>query len=237
MSMSDHPQDAKWQRWQPESLLEKQEPVTELLRHPVAADPVSDVQFQAELERLRQQAEQQGFAAGEKRGLEQGHKSGYQQGFSEGEKAGLAQCAVEAAAQQQLVSRFTQLITEFQSALDSLDTVIPARLVQLSLNAVRSMLGKEIVVDTTLLLHKIEQLLQQNLHFSHHIELWVSEADFPLVQQQLGDVLEGKHWTLRADENMLPGGCRITADEGELDATLPTQWQALCNLSKDGYLS
>ncbi|WP_370881455.1 FliH/SctL family protein [Pantoea anthophila] len=36
---------------------------------------------------------------------------------------------------------------------------------------------------------------------------------------------------------MVPGGCRITAEEGELDATLSTQWQLLCNLSRETYFS
>lgn len=237
MSMCDHIPNENWQRWQPESLLENSESVVAPVQQPVAAEnSEADLQFQAELNRLRQQAEQQGFMAGEQRGLEQGHKSGYQQGFSEGEKAGLAQGVAESAAQQQQqVGRFIQLVDEFQTALDSLDTVIPARLVQLSLNAVRSLLGRHIVFDTAMLLQKIEQLLQENLHFSNHIELWVSNADFPLVEQQLGAVLEGHHWTLRADENIIPGGCRITADEGELDATLSTQWLALCNLSRDDF--
>lgn len=235
--MSDHASTENWQRWQPKSLLETSETPVASVQPPISvATPDTDEQFQSELNRLRHQAEQQGFAAGEQRGLEQGHQSGYQQGFSEGEKAGLAQAAAEAAAQQHAqVKRFTQLINEFQTALDSLDTVIPARLVQLSLNAVRALLGKQIVFDTSILLQKIEQLLQENLHFSHHIELWVSDEDFPLVQQQLGPVLEGHHWTLRADENILPGGCRITADEGELDATLSTQWQMLCNLNRDSF--
>lgn len=235
MSISDRADKEGWQRWQPESLLESIEPVTHHIQQAsIPDDPAADLQFQAELHRLRQQAEQEGYAAGEQKGLEQGYNKGYQQGLSEGEKAGLAQGAADAAAQQkQLVSRFTLLISEFQAALDSLDSVIPARLVQLSLNAVRAMLGREIVCDTSVLLQKIERLLHENFSFTNHIALCVSEEDFPLVQQQLGGVLEEHHWTLRADEKMVPGGCRITADEGELDATLTTQWKMLCELSKD----
>lgn len=233
--MSDHEPEARWQRWQPKSLLESSETETAAVLPPLpAAQPDNDAQLQAELNRLRQQAEQQGFAAGEARGLEQGYSSGYQQGFSEGEKAGLAQAATETAARQQAqVSQFTQLLHDFQAALDSLDTIIPARLVQLSLNAVRALLGRQIVIDTAVVLQKIEQLLQENLHFTPPITLWVSDADFPQVQQQLGTVLEEHRWTLRADENILPGGCRVTADEGELDAMLSTQWQMLCTLSKE----
>ena len=239
MSTSDHLVPGNWQLWQPESLLESVAPISpEAQQLPPAGDPATDLQFQAELARLRQQAEQEGYAAGEQRGLEQGRTVGYQEGFSQGEKAGLAQGVADVnVQQQQQVSRFSSLINEFQAALDSLDSVIPARLVQLSLNAVRALLGKQIVCDTSLLLQKIEHLMQENLQFTNHIVLWVSEEDFPLVQQQLGEILAGHHWALRADDSMAPGGCRITAEEGELDATLSTQWQTLCRLSKEDYYS
>ncbi|WP_312053204.1 flagellar assembly protein FliH [Pantoea brenneri] len=239
MSTSDRPAAGSWQRWQPENLLESVAPVSaEAQPATPAADPATDLQFQAELARLRQQAEREGYAAGEQKGREQGQDLGYQQGFSEGQKAGRAQGAADVDQQQQLlVSRFSSLINEFQAALDSLDSVIPARLVQLSLNAVRSLFGKQIIFDTTLLLQKIEHLLQENLQFTSHIVLSVSEEDFPLVQQQLGEILASQHWALRADESIAPGGCRVTSDEGELDATLATQWQRLCNLSKEDYTS
>lgn len=240
MSMSDRGQDSDWQLWQPESLLESFEPpvVASPQTMTPPGDPLTDVQFQAELARLRQQAEREGYAAGERSGLQEGQNKGYREGFSQGKKEGLEQGVTEATTQQQaLVSRFTRLIDEFQSALDSLDSAIPARLVQLSMNAVRSMLGSQIVCDPTVLLEKITHLLQESFHFTNHLELWVSEEDFHLVQQHLGDVLEGHRWTLRADGNMAPGGCRLTAEEGELDATLSTSWQMLCNLSKEDYYS
>ncbi|MEM6051504.1 flagellar assembly protein FliH [Erwinia sp. P7711] len=239
MSTSDRESPDSWQLWQPESLLESDPPVSHDIQQTTpAGDPATDQQFQAELAQLRQRAEQQGYAAGEQRGMEQGQAMGYQEGFRQGEKAGLAQGLADGIAQQQqLVSRFSMLINEFQAALDSLDSVIPARLVQLSLNAVRTMFGKHIVCDTSLLLQKIEHLLQENIQFINHVVLWVSEEDLPLVQQQLGEILAGHNWALRADESMVPGGCRITSEEGELDATLSTQWQRLCNLSKEDYYS
>lgn len=239
MSTSDRGRSSDWQLWQPESLLESFEPLAvETQQTSAPCDPLSDMQFQAELARLRQQAEREGYTAGERSGLEEGQNKGYQEGFSQGKKAGLEQGVTEATAQQQaLVSRFTLLVNEFQAALDSLDSVIPSRLVQLSLNAARSMLGKQIVCDPDVLLEKIHHLLQENFRFTNHIELWVSDEDFPLVKQQLGEVLDGHNWALRVDGKMAPGGCRITSEEGELDAMLSTNWQMLCNLSKEDYYS
>lgn len=227
MSTSDRGQ---WQPWQPENLLEQTEPLPVLSER---VDPLSDAQLQSELMRLRQQAEREGYAAGESRGLEEGQRRGYQAGLEQGKQEGKQQGATESQAEQRaLTQRFALLVNEFQAALDSLDSVIPARLVQLALNAVRAMLGEQIICDTSLLLEKIRQLMQENLQFTRQIELWVSKEDFPLVSEQLGEILKMHSWVLRVDEQMLPGGCRITAEEGELDATLSTSWQMLVDLSR-----
>ncbi|RPE04615.1 flagellar assembly protein FliH [Candidatus Pantoea deserta] len=231
MSTSDRDE---WQVWLPDSLLEECEPMLPSLSVPGDAfDPLSDAQFQTELARLRQQAEREGYAAGERRGQEEGQSRGYQAGFEQGKLEGKEQAALENSLEQQAqINRLTQMVNEFQAALDSLDSVMPARLVQLALNAVHAMLGKQIVCDASLLLEKIRQLMQENLRFTQNIELWVSKEDFPLVNEQLGETLLTHQWTLRADEKMMPGGCRITAEEGELDATLATSWQTLVELSK-----
>ncbi|ROP58330.1 flagellar assembly protein FliH [Enterobacter sp. BIGb0383] len=236
MSMSDSGLHQDWQRWQPESLLEDPEPPLAVPAPSLPVDLVTDAQVQAELARLRQQAEHEGYAAGERRGREEGQKKGYEEGVSQGREKGLEQGETEARARQQaLVGRFTQLVDEFEASLDSLDSVIPARLVQLSINAVRAMLGKHIVCDPERLLETIQQLMQNNLRLVNNPELWVSEADFPLVKAQLGDALEARRWALRVEGKMAPGDCRITAEEGELDATLAVNWQRLCDLSQEAY--
>lgn len=229
MSTSDRQPQPSWRVWQPESLLEKAETAPE-----AAAETPLQAHHQLALEALRRQAEQEGFAAGERRGLEEGRSRGYREGFSQGEQEGREQGAAQASAgQQALKEQFTRLMGEFQAALASLDSVIPARLVQLALHAARAVLGKQILCDSSLLLEQIRQLLQENLRFTRHVELWVSQHDFPLVSETLGEALETHGWALRVDEQMAAGGCRVTAEEGELDATLETRWQMLCELIRE----
>lgn len=230
MSMSDREPQPSWRVWQPESLLEKAEtpPAPE-----AAAETPLLAQHQLTLDALRRQAEQEGFAAGERRGLEEGRSRGYREGFSQGEQEGREQGAAQASAgQQALKEQFTRLLDAFQAALASLDSVIPARLTQLALHAARAVLGKPIPCDSALL-EQIRQLLQENLRFTRHIELWISQHDFPLVSEALEETLQAHGWTLRVDEQMTPGGCRVTAEEGELDATLETRWRMLCDLVRE----
>ncbi|POT54772.1 flagellar assembly protein FliH [Citrobacter amalonaticus] len=233
--------DNLWKSWQPQDLLADEYPLELDTLTPVAAASntthfESDELLQAELTRIRQQAEKKGFAQGEARGIEEGKKRGYEEGLQSGRKEGLEQGLAESRAQQdQGVERLNRLFAEFKSALDSLDCVIPSRLVQLSMTAVRSMLGKQITIDNALLLEKIQRLVEEDTLFKSDIQLWVSQEDVALVEESLGPMLTSLGWELRGDAAMLQGGCRITAADGELDATLETRWQELCNLSREGY--
>lgn len=231
--MSD--QQTKWRLWQPENLLAAdQEPEIEV---PVsAAADISDDQLQMELKRRREQAEQKGFAQGHEQGVEQGREQGRQEGLALGREEGRAQGLAEAQAeQQQLVQQLNTLIEGVRTALQQLDSVIPARLVQLSLSVARTMLGKQLNCDHDILLEKIRQMLQREVLFKGELQLLVSQKELDIVQREFGATLASHGWAVRGDEHILPGGCRITSAEGELDATVSTQWQALCQLSREDY--
>lgn len=234
--------DNGWQNWQPQDLLaDENQSEMEVMSSVSAANPAthyeSDELLQAELTRIRQQAEKKGFAQGEARGLEEGKQRGYEEGLLQGKKEGLANGLAEAQAKQdESIERLNKLFTEFKSALDSLDCVIPSRLVQLSLMAVRAMLGKNFVPDNALLLEKIQQLVEEDTMFKGDAQLWVNQGDVAIVEEHLGTTLASLGWELRGDAAMLPGGCRITSQDGEIDATLETRWQELCNLSREDYL-
>lgn len=235
MPTSDRNQPLNWQAWQPQNLLDDlSQPEHEIVETPGAYQ--SDELLQAELSRIRQQAEQKGFAQGQARGVEDGKKQGYDVGFAQGKQEGFEQGLSESSAQQRETGeRFSRLLHEFKISLDNLDSVIPSRLVQLSLTAARSILGKNITCNNDVLLEKIQELLQQETLFKGVAQLWVSPDDKALVHDSVGHSLESMGWALRTDPNILPGGCRITSDEGEFDATMSTRWQELCELAREDY--
>lgn len=230
--------NGKWSAWRPENLIADEIPGVQELMPAKPADAASDAAFQAELARIRKQAEQKGFAQGEQRGVEEGKKLGYEAGLLQGREEGINQGAAEFMQQQQKqAQQFAQLIESFQTALDNLDSAMPSRLVQVALTAARAMFGDSIVSGSThtWLLSHIQTLLRQENLMQGKAKLWVSAEESPLVQEQLGSILQAKGWELCIDTQMLPGGCRITTDEGELDATTETRWNALCNLSREDY--
>ena len=187
--------------------------------------------LEQQLAQLQMQAHEQGYQAGIAEGRQQGHEQGYQEGLAQGLEQGLA----EAKSQQAPIhARMQQLVSEFQTTLDALDSVIASRLMQMALEAARQVIGQTPTVDNSALIKQIQQLLQQEPLFSGKPQLRVHPDDLQRVDDMLGATLSLHGWRLRGDPTLHPGGCKVSADEGDLDASVATRWQELCRLAAPG---
>ena len=176
-----------------------------------------------------EQGERAGFTAGHSEGLEEGRKAGFQQGLEQG--------LAEAKQQQAPIhARMQQLVSEFQYTLDALDSVIASRLMQMALEAARQVIGQAPAVDSTALIKQIQGLLAQEPLFSGKPQLRVHPDDLQRVEDVLGATLNLHGWRLRGDPSLHQGGCKVSADEGDLDASVATRWQELCRLAAPGVL-
>ena len=227
-----------WQVWRPDDLLPPQ-PLAEITDPPLPdAAPAQEIlseaqQLSQQLAQAQQRAHEQGYAAGLAEVSTDGHASGVARGLSEGHAQGLA----EARAQQAPVqAQMQQLLGEFQHTLDALDGVIASRLMQMALAAARQVIGQTPAVDGSALIQQIQQLLQEEPLFSGRPLLRVHPDDLPRVEEMLGEALALHGWRLRGDPALHRGGCKVAADEGDLDASLATRWQALCRLAAPGVL-
>nr|WP_113866700.1 flagellar assembly protein FliH [Brenneria salicis]NMN91176.1 flagellar assembly protein FliH [Brenneria salicis ATCC 15712 = DSM 30166]RBP62296.1 flagellar assembly protein FliH [Brenneria salicis ATCC 15712 = DSM 30166]RLM30541.1 flagellar assembly protein FliH [Brenneria salicis ATCC 15712 = DSM 30166] len=235
--MSDASNNLAWQPWQLNDLASptKFETVAD---EPETSAPENSGEAQApsledKLMTLREKTQQQARESGFAQGHQQGYDAGYQEGLSKGQQAGM-----KAALQQQqpMIEQMQQMVTEFQQTLDALDSVIPARLMQLALTAAKQIIGQPPVCDGTALLGQIQQLIQQEPMFSGKTQLRVHPSDLERVEQHLGPTLSLHGWRLLADNQLHPGGCKVSAEEGDLDASLATRWHELCRLAAPGEL-
>ncbi|WP_313129427.1 flagellar assembly protein FliH [Pseudescherichia vulneris] len=230
-----------WKIWTPEDLAM---PVSEFVPA-VAHDSDSDgapqeseevvltdeQKQQQQLAQLQIQAHEQGYSAGLAEGRQNGHSKGYQEGLAQGLEQGLAQAQQQ---QAPIHARMQQLVSEFQYTLDALDSVIASRLMQMALEAARQVIGQTPSVDNTALIKQIQQLLQQEPLFNGKPQLRVHPDDLQRVEEMLGATLSLHGWRLRGDPTLHPGGCKVSADEGDLDASVATRWQELCRLAAPG---
>lgn len=220
----------EWRSWKPENLLG--EPLDTPL--PTLDNTQSETQLKAELARLRKQAEQQGFAQGQREGQEEGRKQGYEAGLKEGRDAGYAQGLEQARVEQQALLREAELwVSNFKLALENLEGLIPARLVQLSLTAVQQLYGTSRIADNHALVTQIRSLMQQDALLHGTIQLYVSPDAFDVVQAALGETLTAMGWELHRDTGLAAGGCRVVSPDVEVDASMETRWQALCQLARE----
>ena len=227
-----------WQRWRPGDL---RMPVFTTPDEPLLAggepeqdDGLPKVQVdQNELLNLQRHAEQQGF----QQGLEAGQKQGYAAGFQQGLEAGQQQGLQEGQQQQAVLTEHWQhMVSDFQQTLDALDSVIASRLMQMALTAAKQIIGQAPICDGSALLNQIQQLIQQEPMFKGKPQLRVNPADFERVELQLGASLSMNGWRLLADSQIHSGGCKVSAEDGDMDASLATRWHELCRLAAPGDL-
>ncbi|MEX0445932.1 flagellar assembly protein FliH [Xenorhabdus sp. SGI246] len=232
--MSDNSNNGNWQLWLPGELTqwETLQAKLEQVKLESLDDEQERLQEQARiLDELKEQARQTGY----EQGFSEGQSRGYEQGVEEGRQAGFEQGLQESREQQQAVTgQWKALLTDFNHSLDGLDTVIASRLMQLSLTAAQHILGQPAVCDGTALLNQIREFIQQEPLLSGKPQLRVHPQNIPLVEQQLGEILKLHGWRLIADNKLHPGGCKVSADDGDLDASLATRWHEMCRLAVSG---
>lgn len=95
-----------------------------------------------------------------------------------------------------------QLVSEFQTTLDALDSVIASRLMQMALEAARQVIGQAPTVDNSALIKQIQLLLQQEPLFSGKPQLRVHPDDLQRVDEMLGATLSLHGWRLRGDPTL-----------------------------------
>lgn len=220
-----------WKTWTPDDLAPPQAEFVPMVEPEETIIEEAEPSLEQQLAQLQMQAHEQGYQAGIAEGRQQGHEQGYQEGLARGLEQGLA----EAKSQQAPIhARMQQLVSEFQTTLDALDSVIASRLMQMALEAARQVIGQTPTVDNSALIKQIQQLLQQEPLFSGKPQLRVHPDDLQRVDDMLGATLSLHGWRLRGDPTLHPGGCKVSADEGDLDASVATRWQELCRLAAPG---
>ncbi|AMP08749.1 flagellar assembly FliH family protein [Collimonas arenae] len=165
---------------------------------------------EAELERLRQQAQQTGAMEGQQKG----YAAGWQEGYAAGQEIARQEVAVLQALAQSL-----------PVALRSAERELADDLLALALDIARQVVRQELLVEPQLILAAVRELLQTEPALSGTPRLLLHADDMPLVQQYLSEDLQAAGWLLRSDPAISRGGCRVQASSGELDATLETRWQ------------
>lgn len=159
-----------------------------------------------ELESIRQEAYNEGFATGEKEGFH----SATLRVRQEAEVV----LATKIAGLEQLMSHLIEPIAEQDSQIEK-------SLVDLVQHITRQVIQRELAIDSTQIEHVMREALKLLPLGVGNVRLHINPQDFEQVK-----ALRERHeetWRIVEDEALLPGGCRVETEHSRIDATVETR--------------
>lgn len=193
------------------------EPEPEEVQEEIEEVPLEEVQplTLEELESIRQEAYNEGFATGEKEGF-------HSTTLKVRQEAEVALTAKLQALEQLMANLFEPIAEQ--------DTQIEKTLVELVRHITRQVIQRELAMDSTQIEHVMREALKLLPLGVGNVRLYVNPQDFEQVKS-----LRERHeesWRIVEDEALLPGGCRVETEHSRIDASMETRIaQAMNQLS------
>jgi flagellar assembly protein FliH len=156
----------------------------------------------AELENIRQQAHNEGYA--------QGREAGYAEGIQQ---------ARNEAAQMQM------LLQNLQTALNEVDDQVAQSLLDLSLEVARQMVRETLQTKPEVILKIVSDAISGLPHFNQNAHLILHPDDAALVREHMGDQLAHAGWKIFTDAKIERGGCRVETAHSHIDGTTEARWK------------
>ncbi len=136
----------------------------------------------------------------------------WQKGHAEGVAAGEQAVADRAA-------RLDVLLKALAHPFDELDEMVEKQLVELSMAVVKQLFRREIRIDPTHIIGVVREAIQLLPVASRNVQLHLHPDDAALVRESLSPTEGDLAWTIVEDPLITRGGCRVTTDNSQIDAT------------------
>ncbi|MDR0279006.1 MAG: flagellar assembly protein FliH [Paucimonas sp.] len=159
-----------------------------------------------ELESIRQEAYNEGFATGEREGFHSTQLKVRQE----------AEVALHAR-----LESLEQLMGHLLEPIAEQDALIEKQLVHLVSHIAREVIGRELKTDSSQITHVLREALKLLPMGAENIRIHVNPQDFALAK-----ALRERHeesWKLLEDDSLQPGGCWIETAHSRIDATVETR--------------
>lgn len=162
--------------------------------------------------------------------LEQIRAEAYNEGFATGERDGFHSGQLKA--QQEAKARLDERLAELEAVMAQLmepirqqDDQIEDMLLSLVESMVRQVIQRELQTDSSQILSVLRGALKVLPMGAENIRIYLNPADFEAVKS-----LRERHeesWRLLEDDQLLPGGCRVEAEHSQVDASRETRLQQI----------
>jgi flagellar assembly protein FliH len=177
------------------------------------------VEAQREGEEIRKRAHVEGLADGRREGLARGTE--------EGQKAGRQQAIDEQRAQiAAAVAALTAAAESIEMSRNDLESAALQEVVELSIAIARRVTKRQGLLDPAVLTENLREAMRIVVHAGdvkvaiHPAQRQTLDAVLPALKLQFPKV---SHVELVDDDTLSPGGCRVFAGGGQVDADLEVQ--------------
>lgn len=171
-----------------------------------------------ELQKIADQAQQEGYADGFKEGMEKGLKQGETKGIQLGEQKAYNETKAQLENEKH---RFETIANQLFIPMQHQDKAIENKLVTMVMALSKALLSQEITQHPTTLLAIVERALAALPVGSTNIRVYVNEDDAKLLESVVPAV--HRDWQLIDDNSLASGGCRVETKESLVDYSLETR--------------
>lgn len=151
--------------------------------------------------------------------VERIHNEAYEQGYAAGVEEG-------AAAGQASAARMAELLGQLQSAVDAIDQHIADRLLDTAVEIAAQVVRQSLRIKPELLLPVVREAIHAlRTDDASTLVLLAHPDDAALIRKHMGEQLTRSNWQIVDDDTLTPGGCKVELGIAEVDATLQTRWK------------
>ncbi|MGA7800079.1 MAG: flagellar assembly protein FliH [Gammaproteobacteria bacterium] len=155
--------------------------------------------------------------------IEEIQRQAYDEGFAQGRGDGLADGQREIRAQ---VEHLQQLMATLAAPLEELDQQVEQQLVALSLAVARQLIRREIKTDPGQVVAAVREAIAVLPLAVRKVRIHLHPDDAALVREALAIGEPEQGWQVVEDPVVTRGGCRISTDTSQIDATVEARMQA-----------
>lgn len=189
----------------------------------------------SDVEQVLEEARLQGFAKGEKEGFTKGREEGELQGREEGvllgeaagKKLALEQMATDQERLQQQGQQLASLLTHLSESLNQHDYQLEQALLNITQALAKAVIKQEMRINPAHIMATVKEAVASLPLARDNLKLYCHSDDLDVIKRV---VPAGETWQLIADEELDPGGCRVTTDQSIIDYSVSARFEEAANL-------
>ncbi len=151
-------------------------------------------------------------------------KEAYDEAWAKGHADGLHAGQSESTIR---TERLDQILNALAHPFEQLDEVVEQQLVELAMAVVRQLFRREIRLEPTHIIGVVREAIKLLPVASRNVRLHLHPDDAALIRESLSPAEGEPAWAVVEDPLITKGGCTVTTETSQIDATAESRLQAL----------